>query len=75
MTHTELVPCPFCGLTWLSHWIDKETRTMFVKCQDCGTCGPSVSTLPTIEPFDVSAKIIKAQELWNTRAVVDQVQG
>ena len=34
----KLKPCPFCG----SDKLELEHLPKFVKCSDCGACGPSV---------------------------------
>ena len=68
---TELLPCPFCGLSWIIPQVDRDKAQLCFECLDCGARGPHVSTLREVGSPEVSGKIIEAQTLWNTRAKVD----
>ena len=69
---TELLPCPFCGGTNVRVDFDYAREYMATWCDDCGAYGPQVDLADALAwRHSKDENRVKAIELWNTRAKVD----
>jgi len=60
VTERQILPCPFCGRTWIDYFVtrtkDRESWPMaFRECRECRAQGPSAKNLK------------EATQLWNLR--------